>query len=96
MPVMGPPKESRGFPGGVDLGIFRAAKSSGASFRCVMYPTESRLQPDVKRARREFLRAYILRIARSSSSTSAFSRRVTPTEPDISRFWDTTCRKVDP
>ena len=47
-------------------------------------------------ARRRSLRAYIARIARSSSSTSAVSRRVTPTEPDISRFRGTTCQKVDP
>ena len=48
------------------------------------------------RARRRFLRAYSVRIARSSSSTSSVSRRVTPTEPDISRFQGTTCQKVDP
>ena len=48
-------------------------------------------------ARRRFLRAYSVRIARSPSPTSSFSRRVTPTEPDdISRFRGTTCRKVDP
>ena len=36
------------------------------------------------------------RIARSPSSTSSVSRRVTPTEPDTSRFRGTKRRKVDP
>ena len=47
-------------------------------------------------ARRRSLRAYIVRIARSPSSTSSVSRMVAPTEPDISRFRGTTCRRAGP
>ena len=68
---------------------FALSSVSKAVILYVLYTTEtteSRLQPDVN----------IVRIARSSSSTGSVSRRVAPTEPDISRFRGTTFRKVDP